>query len=108
MLPHVLTLMQRLPRARFSTRQCLASHGKGITKLSWHCYYPSLACPILRFVSNRAYLGSFGAANWASKEFKRIRGNVTASMERNMTRHHTEPVRLNPDPYATCARGRGS
>ncbi|GFT76500.1 hypothetical protein TNCV_3022701 [Trichonephila clavipes] len=24
------------------------------------CYYPSLACPILRFVSNRAYLGSFG------------------------------------------------
>ncbi|GFW06697.1 putative inorganic phosphate cotransporter [Trichonephila clavipes] len=37
-----------------------ASHGKGVTRLSPHCYYPSLAYPTPRFVSNRAYLGSFG------------------------------------------------
>ncbi|GFV92903.1 transposable element Tcb2 transposase [Trichonephila clavipes] len=44
------------PRSHFSTRQCSASHGKGVPRLSPHCYYPSLACPIPRFVSNRAYL----------------------------------------------------
>ncbi|GFV95975.1 uncharacterized protein TNCV_2096441 [Trichonephila clavipes] len=37
-------------RSPFSTRQCSASHGKGVMKLSPHCYYPSLACPIPRFV----------------------------------------------------------
>ncbi|GFS96974.1 hypothetical protein TNCV_4178361 [Trichonephila clavipes] len=31
-----------------------------------------------RFVSNRAYLGSFGTASWASHEFERPRGKVTA------------------------------
>ncbi|GFX87385.1 uncharacterized protein TNCV_3369541 [Trichonephila clavipes] len=50
------------PRSHFSTRQCSASHGKGITRLSLQCYYSSLACPILKFVSIRAYLGSFGAS----------------------------------------------
>ncbi|GFW13907.1 transposable element Tcb1 transposase [Trichonephila clavipes] len=54
------------PRSNFSTRQCLASHGKGVTRLSPHCYYPSLAFPIPRFVSIRAYLESFGS--WASHE----------------------------------------
>ncbi|GFX45041.1 DUF4817 domain-containing protein [Trichonephila clavipes] len=28
-----------------------------VTRLSLHCCYPTLACPIPRFVSNRAYLG---------------------------------------------------
>ncbi|GFW44562.1 transposable element Tcb1 transposase [Trichonephila clavipes] len=41
-----------------------------VTRLYPHCYYPSLACPIPRFVSNRAYLGSFGTASWASHEFE--------------------------------------
>ncbi|GFY18682.1 transposable element Tcb1 transposase [Trichonephila clavipes] len=40
------------PRSHFSTRQCSASHGKGVTILSPHCYYPSFAYPIPRFVSN--------------------------------------------------------
>ncbi|GFW80476.1 ADP-ribose pyrophosphatase, mitochondrial [Trichonephila clavipes] len=35
---------------------------------------PSLTFVIPRFVSNRAYLGSFGAASWASHEFERTRG----------------------------------
>ncbi|GFU27063.1 transposable element Tcb1 transposase [Trichonephila clavipes] len=68
------------PRNHFSTRQCLDSRGKGATRLSPHCYYPSLACPIPRFVSNQAYLRSFGTAGWASHEFELIRGKVTANM----------------------------
>ncbi|GFV16527.1 transposable element Tcb1 transposase [Trichonephila clavipes] len=69
------------PRSRFSTRQCSASHCKGVTRLSPHCYYPSLACPIARFVCNRAHLGSFGMASWASHEFERTRGKITANMD---------------------------
>ncbi|GFV50107.1 uncharacterized protein TNCV_3646091 [Trichonephila clavipes] len=57
----------------FSTRQCTASHGKGVTKLSPHCYFPSLAYPTPRFVSNRAYLGSFGTASCAFHDFERTR-----------------------------------
>ncbi|GFV48220.1 transposable element Tcb1 transposase [Trichonephila clavipes] len=81
--------------SHFSTRQCSASHGKGVTRLYPHCYYLSLACLIPRFVSNLAYLGSFGTEGWASHEFERTRGNVTANMERNVSRHHTELVCLN-------------
>ncbi|GFX41660.1 transposable element Tcb1 transposase [Trichonephila clavipes] len=44
--PHVLPLMQRLPGAIFQKRQDSASHGKGIKRLSLHCYYSSLACQI--------------------------------------------------------------
>ncbi|GFW63640.1 hypothetical protein TNCV_4329281 [Trichonephila clavipes] len=44
--------------------------------MSPHCYYPSLACSIPRFVSNLAYLGSFGTASWASHEFERTRYKV--------------------------------
>ncbi|GFX92450.1 transposable element Tcb1 transposase [Trichonephila clavipes] len=80
-------------------RQYSGSHGKGVTRLSMHCYYPSLACPIPRFVSNRSYIGLFGMANWASHEFERTRGNVTANMERNASRHHSELVCLNARSY---------
>ncbi|GFX89909.1 transposable element Tcb1 transposase [Trichonephila clavipes] len=40
-------------RCHFSTSQCSASHGKGVTRLS-----PSLTCPIPRFISNQAYPSS--------------------------------------------------
>ncbi|GFU87121.1 transposable element Tcb1 transposase [Trichonephila clavipes] len=96
--PHVLPLMQRLPGTIFqqdNARPLTTS----VTRLSAHCYYPSLACPIPRFVSYRAYLGSFRTASWASHEFKRTRGKVTANMERNLTRHHTELVCLNTRTY---------
>ncbi|GFV36380.1 uncharacterized protein TNCV_2234271 [Trichonephila clavipes] len=46
-------------RRNFSTRQCSASHGIGVTRLSLHFYFPSLTCLIPRFVSNRPYLGYF-------------------------------------------------
>ncbi|GFX86162.1 transposable element Tcb1 transposase [Trichonephila clavipes] len=73
------------PRSHFSTRECSASHSKAVTRLSSHCYYSFLAYPIPRFVSNRAYLGSFGTASWASHEFERTRGNVIANMERDVS-----------------------
>ncbi|GFT70150.1 transposable element Tcb1 transposase [Trichonephila clavipes] len=73
----------------FSTKQCPASHGEGITRLSPHCFYPSLAYPIPRFGSNRECLGLFGTASWASQEFERTGNKVTANMERNVSRHHT-------------------
>ncbi|GFS90505.1 transposable element Tcb1 transposase [Trichonephila clavipes] len=87
------------PRSHFSTRQCSALHSKGVTRLSPHGYYLSLACPILRFVSNRAYLESFETASWASHEFERTRGKFTANMERNVSRHHAQLVCLNARSY---------
>ncbi|GFV32530.1 transposable element Tcb1 transposase [Trichonephila clavipes] len=67
--PHVLPLMQILPGA-ILTKQCSTSHSKGVTRLYPHCYSPSLARPNPGFVSNRAYLRSFGTASWASHEFE--------------------------------------
>ncbi|GFW20142.1 transposable element Tcb1 transposase [Trichonephila clavipes] len=55
---HLLPLMQRLPGAIFNNTIL------GLTRLSPHCCYPSLACPIPRFVPNRANLGSFETASW--------------------------------------------
>ncbi|GFT93384.1 transposable element Tcb1 transposase [Trichonephila clavipes] len=91
-------------RSHFSTRQCSASHGKGVTRLSLHCYTPSFTFPIPTFVSNRAYLGSFGTASWASHEFEQTRGKVTANMERNVSRHHTKLVCLDARSYRIRAR----
>ncbi|GFU86426.1 transposable element Tcb1 transposase [Trichonephila clavipes] len=98
---HVLPLMQRLPGAscQFLTRQCPASHVKGVIRLSPHCYYPSLTCPIPIFSSIRTYLGLFGTASWASLDFERTRAKITANMERNVSRHHTELESINARSY---------
>ncbi|GFV42722.1 transposable element Tcb1 transposase [Trichonephila clavipes] len=93
---HVLPLLQRLPGAIFLQDN---AHGKGVTRPYQHCYYSFLACLIPRFVSNRAYLGSFVMVSWASHEFERTRGKVTANMERNFSRHHTALVFFNPQLY---------
>ncbi|GFX88121.1 transposable element Tcb1 transposase [Trichonephila clavipes] len=88
--------------SHFSTRQCSASHDKGVTRPSLGF---SLAGTIPRFVSNLAYLGSFGMASWASHEFERTRGMVTANMERNVSRHHTELVCLSIISYIRARGG---
>ncbi|GFX37568.1 uncharacterized protein TNCV_3200921 [Trichonephila clavipes] len=79
----------------FFNKTMLGLTRKGVTRLSPQCYYPSLTYLNPRFVSNRAYLGSFGMVSWASHEFERTRGKVTANMERNVSRHHTELACLN-------------
>ncbi|GFW57734.1 transposable element Tcb1 transposase [Trichonephila clavipes] len=95
------------PRSHITTRQCSASQGKGVTRLSSHCYYSSFACSIPRFDSNRAYLGSFGTESWASHEFERSTIKVTANIKRNVSRHHTELVCLNARSYPSCIHARG-
>ncbi|GFU15615.1 transposable element Tcb1 transposase [Trichonephila clavipes] len=96
---HMFRHSTTAPRSHFSTIQCSASHGKVVIRLSLHCYYSSLDCPISKLVSNRAYLGSFGTASWPSHEFERARGKVTANIERNVSRHHTELVCINARSY---------
>ncbi|GFV19290.1 uncharacterized protein TNCV_1935071 [Trichonephila clavipes] len=78
--PLVLPLMQRLPGVIFKqdngcphtarvSQDCLRT----VTTLPW-------PCPIPRFVSNRAYMESFGTASWASHEFERTRGKAVDSL----------------------------
>ncbi|GFX08752.1 transposable element Tcb1 transposase [Trichonephila clavipes] len=95
--PHVLPLMQWLTGAIFQQHNAWP-HTVRVS----HCYYPSSACLIPRFVSNRAYLGSFGTASWASHEFERTRGKVTANITINASRHHTELICLNARSYRTA------
>ncbi|GFX08865.1 transposable element Tcb1 transposase [Trichonephila clavipes] len=70
--PHVLPLMQRFQGTIFQQDNAQPH----MARVSQDCllnvttYYPFLACPIPRFVSNRAYLRSFGMASWASHEFE--------------------------------------
>ncbi|GFT37284.1 uncharacterized protein TNCV_1127141 [Trichonephila clavipes] len=91
--------MQRLPGAIFQQDNARA-HTARVSQ-----DYPFLVCPIHRFVSNVAYLGSFGTGSWESHEFERTRGKVTANLERNVSRHHTELVCLNARSYRIRARG---
>ncbi|GFW49197.1 uncharacterized protein TNCV_3057071 [Trichonephila clavipes] len=44
-------------------------YSKDVTRLSPLHYHPFLACSILRFVTNRAYMRSFGTASWTAYEF---------------------------------------
>ncbi|GFW41975.1 transposable element Tcb1 transposase [Trichonephila clavipes] len=98
-------LMQWLPGTISQKDNAQPHTAKVSQKRSPHCYYSSLACPIPRCVSNRAYQGSFGTASWASHEFERTRGKVTANMERNVLRHHTELVCLNARSCAFALEG---
>ncbi|GFT65198.1 transposable element Tcb1 transposase [Trichonephila clavipes] len=68
--PHFLSLMQWLPGAIFQQDNAPSPTARVSQDCLRNCYYPSLACPIPIFVSNRAYLGSFMTASWASHEFE--------------------------------------
>ncbi|GFU71520.1 transposable element Tcb2 transposase [Trichonephila clavipes] len=48
--PHVLSFIQRLPRAIFQQDNAQLHTARTVTRLSPHCYYPSLDYPIPRFV----------------------------------------------------------
>ncbi|GFW83330.1 uncharacterized protein TNCV_2544281 [Trichonephila clavipes] len=102
---HVLPLIQRLPGAIFQQHNARPY----TTRVSQDCLRTVttffFACPIPRFVSNRAYLGSFGTVSWVSHEFDRTRGKVTSKMERNVSKHHTELVCLNDRSYRIVLEG---
>ncbi|GFX78030.1 uncharacterized protein TNCV_971841 [Trichonephila clavipes] len=95
-------------RSRFFNKAMLSLARQECHKTVSALLLPFLSCPIPRFVSNRAYLRSFGTASWASHEFERTRGKVTANRERNVSRQHTKLVCLNADRIASCIRARGS
>ncbi|GFW23976.1 hypothetical protein TNCV_4950221 [Trichonephila clavipes] len=44
--------------------------------------------------------------SWASHEFERTTGKVTANVERNVSRHHTELACLNAQSIKSCIRAR--
>ncbi|GFS64559.1 transposable element Tcb1 transposase [Trichonephila clavipes] len=97
--PQVLPLMQRLPGVVFQQNNARPHTARASQDCLRTISTFSLDCPIPRFVSSRAYLGSFGTASWASPEFERTRGKVTGNMERNVSRHHTELVCLDARSY---------
>ncbi|GFX54529.1 uncharacterized protein TNCV_792161 [Trichonephila clavipes] len=82
------------PHTARMSQDCLLT----VTALPWPSRPPE-------FVSNRAYMGSFGTASWASNEFERTRGKVTANMERNVSSYRTYAAM--PDLIASCIRTRG-
>ncbi|GFW75205.1 transposable element Tcb1 transposase [Trichonephila clavipes] len=97
--PHVLPLLQRLPGAIFQQDNA-RSHTARVSQDSLRTVTTlTLTSPIPKFVSNRAYLGSFETVNWESHEFERTRGKVTANMLLNISRHHAELVCLNSRSY---------
>ncbi|GFT20132.1 uncharacterized protein TNCV_1945671 [Trichonephila clavipes] len=57
---------------------------QGCHKTASALLLPFLGLPDPQIFSNRANLGSFMSANWASHEFERTRGKVTANMERDI------------------------
>ncbi|GFT70120.1 uncharacterized protein TNCV_2785421 [Trichonephila clavipes] len=96
--PHVLPLMQRLSEATFQQdnarphmTRVSQDYIRTVTTLPWLARSP--------YFSNQAYPGSFGTVSWASHEFDRTRGKVTANMERNVSRHHLEHECFNARSY---------
>ncbi|GFU20629.1 uncharacterized protein TNCV_3785231 [Trichonephila clavipes] len=85
--PHLLPFMQWFPGAIFQQDNARPRTAR-VSQDS-----------VPRFVSNRAYLGSFGTVSWEFHEFERTRGKVTENMKRNVLRHHTELLCLNDRSY---------
>ncbi|GFV43436.1 uncharacterized protein TNCV_5011 [Trichonephila clavipes] len=90
--------MQRLSGAIFQQANARLYTAK-VSEGCFRTVNPSFAILISRFVSNRAYLGSFRMVSWAFLEFERTKDKVTTNMERNDSRHHTELVCLNARSY---------
>ncbi|GFV51217.1 hypothetical protein TNCV_2545661 [Trichonephila clavipes] len=76
--------MQRDCALHIASRECLTSFSVEYKKVTKDCLS----------VLNRLQRRSFGTAIWVSHEFERTRGKVTANMEQNVSRHHTEHVGL--------------
>ncbi|GFS53703.1 transposable element Tcb1 transposase [Trichonephila clavipes] len=90
-----VTIHGRAPRSHFSTRQSSARHSKEVSRLPPPHYHPSMACSIPRFVTNLAYLRSFRMASWTAYELGRNGGALTATVERDVSGHHTKLLCLN-------------
>ncbi|GFU85422.1 transposable element Tcb2 transposase [Trichonephila clavipes] len=105
--PHVLALMQRLPgpifqqdNARPHTARVLQDCLRTVTTLSWPARSPDLST--FEHIGDR-----LGRRVAAFHEFERTRGKVTANMERNVSRHHSELVCLNARSYRIMHSSKG-
>ncbi|GFV97644.1 transposable element Tc1 transposase [Trichonephila clavipes] len=94
------------PRSHFLKRQGLASHNKGVTRLST-LLLPFLGLPDPQIVTNRKYLGSFRTLSWASYEFERTRGKGTANMERMSQDIIRSLYASMSDRITSCIRAKG-
>ncbi|GFU66152.1 uncharacterized protein TNCV_2858251 [Trichonephila clavipes] len=83
------------PRRHFSTGQCSASNVKGVTRLSPHCYYPSLACPIPDLSPIEHIWNHLGRRVGHPTSLNEL----TANMERNVSTPHAELVCLNTQSH---------
>ncbi|GFV80744.1 hypothetical protein TNCV_4619051 [Trichonephila clavipes] len=61
-----VTTHESAPRVRFSTRQCSLTRSKGFLGLPPSNFLSSLACSILRFVTDRAHQGPFRKKSWVA------------------------------------------
>ncbi|GFV34649.1 transposable element Tcb2 transposase [Trichonephila clavipes] len=100
--PHVLPLMQRLTQKPFFNKTML-----GLTRQGCHKTVSTLLLLFLGLRDSQIRLQSFEMASCASHGFERTRGKLTANMERNISRHHTELYISMPDGIASCIRARG-
>ncbi|GFX68240.1 transposable element Tcb1 transposase [Trichonephila clavipes] len=99
--PHVFPLMQRLSGSIFYKKML------GLTRQGCHKNVSALLLPFLGLpdpqIPRPCLQSSISGIIWddevASYEFERTRGKVTANMERNVSRHHTELVCLNARLY---------
>ncbi|PRD26704.1 UNVERIFIED_CONTAM: hypothetical protein NCL1_37418 [Trichonephila clavipes] len=83
---HMCDTRATAPINHFCTKQYSASRGKGVTRLSLHCYYAFwLARSDMSLISISGII--WDGASWASHVFERTTGKVTANLERNVSRH---------------------
>ncbi|GFT27853.1 uncharacterized protein TNCV_10651 [Trichonephila clavipes] len=97
--PHVLPLMSGLQKASFQQDNAW-SH---TARVSQDCFLPTvttLPWPARFPVCLQSNIsGIIWMASWVSHEFERTGGKVTANMERNVSRKHTELVCVNAGSY---------
>ncbi|GFS79569.1 uncharacterized protein TNCV_2370651 [Trichonephila clavipes] len=94
--PHVLSLMQRFP---FFNNTMLSLTRQGCHKTVSALLLSFLGLPGLHICLQSSISGIIWDGELGIPRVERIRGKVTANMERNVSRHHTELVRLNARSY---------
>ncbi|GFY24432.1 uncharacterized protein TNCV_1014801 [Trichonephila clavipes] len=100
--------MERLPGAIFKQHNARL-YSKDVTRLFTYCYYPSLACLIPRFVSNRVYLGSFGTASWASSSLNELEARLQQKKKDELSQDIMQNLYTSmPDHIASCIRAKKS
>ncbi|GFT39367.1 uncharacterized protein TNCV_2422741 [Trichonephila clavipes] len=103
-----LELIRGTMTAQWYAHDILQPHVlQDVTRLSPHCYYPSLACPIPKFVSNRAYLGSCGMAVGYPTSLNELEARLQQIWSEMSQESIQNLYATMPDRIASCIRARG-